>query len=523
MKKNQENLEKVEENAEKMQKNAQFDDKNDKKEQKQDELQLSLQNDSANENQKETQNDNIQNEQNTANVSIKKQRQLTYKLDKFFKISERNSSIKQEFFAGFINFLVLSYILVVIPGLYTGVGGEELWKAIFLATIITTIMATVCMSLYANLPLVLAPGIGLASYTIQLITSGTYTFEQAMAISFLAGFTFLILTLTGLRKKIVKAIPLCIKVALPAGVGLFVLNIGLSSNNSGILDLLNGTAESFAPLVAVVSFLVMAILYTRKVKGSIFIGIFCGTVLDIIIKLCSHMNPFASFSNASWLPPFKELANSALFKFDFAGLFSGNVVSSILSLLLIVFAVVLIDMFDTVGTLYATATKGGLIDKDGEVINVDKAMLVDGCSGIVTSCMGIPNATSYVECGVGIASGAKTGLSTIFTSLLFLITMFLSPLVQIIPIYATAPALILVGITMFDSVLKVDFGDLAKTIPSVLTIIMMPLTSNITIGIAVGLISYTLMMLCTKRAKQVNVLTYIISVLFILYFVMLYV
>lgn len=517
MKENQKKLEKNEENTQKLQNKEIFDEQN---AQGQEGLKLQKQDDLTSENQTQK---HLTSEQDNISVEAKKQRQLTYKLDKFFKISQRNGSIRQEFFAGFINFLVLSYILVVIPGLYTGVGGEQLWKAIFLATILITIVATVCMALYANLPIVLAPGIGLVSYTVQLITSGTYTFEQAMAISFLAGFTFLILTLTGLRKKIVKAIPLCIKVALPAGVGLFVLNIGLSSNNSGILDLLNGTAESFAPLVAVVSFLVMAILYARKVKGSIFIGIVSGTILDIIIKLCSGVNPFATLAGASWLPPFKELASSALFKYDFAGLFSGNIVSSLLSVLLIIFAVVLIDMFDTVGTLYATATKGGLIDKDGEVLNVDKAMFVDGCSAMVSSCMGIPNATSYVESGVGIASGAKTGLSTIFTSLLFLVAMFLSPLVQIIPVYATAPALVLVGITMFDAVLKVDFGDLAKTIPSVLTIIIMPLTSNITIGIAVGLISYTLMMLCTKRAKQVNVLTYIISALFVLYFIMLYV
>ena len=503
---NQENLEKIEKNVENLPKNVEIEP---------------IKDDSAIEKQNDDLENSVSNEQDA--VQIKKQRQLTYRLDSFFKISARNSSIKQELFAGFINFLVLSYILVVIPGLYTGVGGEQLWKAIFLATILTTIITTVCMALYANLPIVLAPGIGLVSYTLQLVVSGSYTFEQAMAISFLAGFTFLLLTVTGLRKKIVKSIPLCIKVALPAGVGLFVLNIGLSSSNSGILDLLNGTAESFAPLVAVVSFLVMAILYARKVKGSIFIGIVSGTILDIIIKLCSNINPFASLSSASWLPPFKELAESSLFKFDFAGLFSGNIISSILSVLLIVFAVVLIDMFDTVGTLYATATKGGLIDKDGEVINGDRAMFVDGCSAMVSSCIGVPNATSYVESGVGIASGAKTGLSTIFTSLLFFVTMFLSPLVQIIPIYATAPALVLVGITMFDAVLKIDFGDLAKTIPSVLTVIIMPLTSNITIGIAVGLITYTLMMLCTKRAKQVNVLTYIISLLFVLYFIMLYI
>lgn len=445
------------------------------------------------------------------------------KLDKFFKLTERGTNVKQEFVGGLVNFLVLSYILVVIPSLFNAVEGGTLWKGLFVATILTTVIATICMALYANLPIILAPGIGLASYVVQLIESGSFTFAQAMSVCFFAGIVFLIITITGLRKKIVNAIPTCIKMAVPAGVGLFVLNIGLSSNNSGILDLLNGTATNYAPIVALVSFVIMVVLYIKNVKGGIFIGILSGTVLDIIIKLCMKINPFAPLKDNGWLPPFNELAKNTLFKFDFAGLFKGNIISAILSVLLIVFAVVLMDLFDTVGTLYATAEKGNLIDEKGEVLNMNRAMLVDGCGAIVCTSLGIPNSTSYVESTAGIASGARTGLSGIFTSLLFLLTLFISPLVMLIPVYATAPALILVGILMFDSVVKIDYKDLSVTVPSVLTIIIMPLTSNITIGIAVGLISYTLIMLLTGKAKKVNVFTYIITILFILYFVMQYV
>lgn len=465
----------------------------------------------------DVQNKNIENNTN------KPKKSFSEKLDNYFHFTQRGSSLKGEFFGGFINFLVVSYVLIVIPGLFSGLGGEQLWRAIFLATILTTVLTTACMGLYANLPIVLAPGIGLVSYTVQLVQSGSYSLSQALTICFLAGVLFLILTITGLRKKLVNAIPNCIKVAIPCGVGLFVLNIGLNSSNSGILDLLNGTALSYAPIVALVSFFVMAILYIKKVKGSILIGIASGTVLDIIIKLCTGVNPFESLISGSFVPPFKDLIDQSLLRFDFAGLFSGNIVTCILSVLVTVFAITIMDMFDTVGTLYATANKGNLYDQNGEVLNMDKAMMVDGCSAMFSSLIGIPSATSYVESSAGIASGARTGLSSIFTSILFLLTMFLSPIVQIIPIYATAPALLLVGILMFDAVLKVNFSDLTFTIPSVLTLIIMPLSSNITLGIAVGIISYVVLMLGTKRAKEINAFTYVIALLFVLYFVLQYI
>lgn len=445
------------------------------------------------------------------------------KLDKFFKISERGSSFKSEFFGGLVNFLVLSYIMVVIPGLFANVSFEGMWKALFVATILTTICSTICMALYANLPIILAPGIGVVSYVVQLIESGQYSFAQAMSICFFAGLIFLFLTVTGLRKKIVKAMPNCIKMAIPAGVGLFILNLGLSSSNSGILDMLKGNATSFAPIVAVVSLIIMIILHIKKVKGGIFIGILSGTVLDIILKACTGINPFMALTNNSWLPPFKELSEYTLFNFDFAGLFSGNLFSGILSVALIVFALVLIDMFDTVGTLYATAEKGDLFDENGEVININRAMLIDGCGAIFSSCIGMPTATSYVESSTGIASGAKTGLSAIFTSTFFILALFISPVIMLIPTYATAPALILVGILMFDSVLKIDFKNPEVSIPAILTIIIMPLTSNITYGIAVGLISYTAIMMLIGKFKKINCFTYIIALLFILYFIFLYI
>lgn len=462
-------------------------------------------------------------EQKSNNQKPKKPNRFIKGIYSYFKINERGSSIKQEFNGGLVNFLVLSYIMVVIPGLFNGIGGQGLWNAIFVATIISTIIATVCMALYVNLPIVLAPGIGLVSYGIQLVMQGQYTYPQVMSICFLAGVVFVILTLTGLRKKIINAVPNCIKLAIPAGVGLFVLNIGLGSSNSGILDMLNGTATSFGPIVAIVSFVIMIVLHVKKIKGGIFIGIVSGTVLDIIIKLCTGINPFEVLWTNSWLPPFGDLAENSLFQFDFAGLFSGDVISGILSVILVIFAVILIDLFDSVGTLYATAEKGNLLDENGHVYNENKAMMIDGCGALMSTCFGVMNTTSYVESSAGITSGARTGLSGLWTSLFFLLSLFISPLVMLIPVYATAPALILVGLLMFDSVMKIDYKNPATSIPAILTIIIMPLTSNITFGIAIGLISYTLIKLFTGKFKEVNIFTYIISILFIVYFIVQYI
>ena len=452
-----------------------------------------------------------------------KKSKFLQKVDKFFKITERGSSFKKEFLGGLVNFMVISYIMVVIPGLFSGIDGNALWKALFVATILTTILATISMALCANLPIIVAPGIGVASFVVGLIESGQYSYSQAMSISFLAGLFFVIITVTGLRKKIVDAIPLSIKFAIPIGVGLFILNVGLSSSNSGILDLLNGTASGFSAVVAVVSFIVMAVLYIKNVKGAIFYGILAGTVLDIVIKFCVGVNPFEVLLTNSFLPPFGDLFKYTFLKFDFLGLFTGNIFTAITSVILTVFAVVLMDLFDTVGTLLATAQKGNLIDEKGNVINQNRAMMVDGSGAVVSSCLGIPNASSYVESTSGIASGARTGLSSLFTCVFFALSLFISPIVMIIPVYATAPALILVGVLMFDGINKVNFADLTVAIPAVLTIIIMPLANNISIGIAVGLIVYTLIHLLTGQYKKVNIFTYIVTVLFILYFVTLYI
>lgn len=467
----------------------------------------------------------IENDENNLenNKNNKKKSVFLQKVDKFFKISERGSSFKKEFLGGLVNFMVISYIMVVIPGLFSGVGAEGLWKALFVATILTTILATLCMALWANLPIILAPGIGVASFVVGLIESGQYSYSQAMSISFLAGVLFVIITITGLRQKIVNAIPSSIKLAIPIGVGLFILNVGLSSSNSGILDLLSGNATGFSAVVAVVSFIIMAVLYVKNVKGAIFYGILGGTLLDIIIKFCVGTNPFEVLWTNSFLPPFKEMFEYSFLQFDFAGLFTGNIFTAITSVILTVFAVVLMDLFDTVGTLLATAQKGNLLDEKGNVINQSRAMMIDGSGAVVSSCLGIPNASSYVESTSGIASGARTGLSGLWTCLFFALSLFISPIVMLIPVYATAPALILVGILMFDGVNKLDFKDLTVAIPAVLTIIIMPLSNNISIGIAVGLIAYTFIMIMTGQFKKINAFTYVITILFLVYFITQYI
>lgn len=454
----------------------------------------------------------------------------TSKLDKFFKLTERNGSLKGEFIGGIVNFLVVSYIMVVIPSILAGSGSETLWKALFLATIICVVVSSISIGIFANLPLVYAPGIGICSYMASLISSGTYTYSQTLVIVLLGGILFLLLTIVGLRDKIVNGIPNCVKTAIPVGVGLFIANIGFSSSNSTILDFFtygaNHIGDNGLPLgitagVALFSLALITILYCNKVKGSIFYGIVGGTILDIILKFCIGLNPFESLINANWLPPFSEFFSESFFHFDFAGLFSSGstLVASILSVVILILSFTMIDIFDTVGTVLGACKRGNLFNEKGEIINFKQVMYVDSSSTIFGSMVGVPTCTAYVESATGIECGARTGLASIITALLFLLCIFISPLVMLIPTSATSSALIFVGILMFNGVLDIDFHNIEVAIPSFFTIALMPFTGNIAYGIAGGLISYCLVMISTKKAKQVPIITYICSLLFILYFI----
>lgn len=470
--------------------------------------------------------DNSNELKNKNNTNSKKIKSF---LDNKFKITQRNGTIKGEVSGGIVNFLVMCYVMVVIPNILTGgTASPAFWNAIFLATLITVIVTTFFMAVGANLPLVSAPGIGLSSYFATLIGNGTYNFTQTLTIALVAGILFIILTLVGFRKKLIEGLPDVLIKAIPAGIGLFILNIGLNSSNSGILDfitygpthLINGQMAIISAGVAIFGFLVIIFLNHKNVKGSIFIGIVSATLLHFILQLAIGNNPFAVLQNASWLPPFNDLFSETFLKFDFKGAFLGdgtNIVSTILVAGITIFSYILVDLFDTVGTLFGATKNTELVNKNGQVINASKAFWVDSASTVFGATLGVPGCTVYVESATGIKSGARTGLSSLIVAMLFISALFLSPLFLIVPASATAPALIFVGITMFGSVTEINFSKMENLLPAIFTIVIMPLTNNIAYGIGIGIILYVFTMLVTKQAKKVKFITYLLAIMFILF------
>lgn len=457
----------------------------------------------------------------TASASIKAK---PNRFDRFFKITERGSSVKTEFLGGFVNFLVMCYVVIVVPNMLTVGDSTAMWNALFLATIIATIFGTGIMALGANMPLVLAPGIGLTTYFASLMQNG-YSYESVIAIALLSGVLFVLITVVGLREKIIYSIPQNIRNAIPTGIGLFIASIGLSSSNSGLLDFLtNGLncdkSTIISAVTCIVGLLLIFVLYIKNVKGSIFYGIIGATIVNIVIQLCMGENPF-SVLTGSWVPPFGDFFDQVFCKFDFTGIFVHDGVSiavSIISGIFIIFSVFMVDLFDTAGTLYGACKRANLVDQNGHIQNFNRTIWADGLSSLFGAVLGVPACSTYVESTAGIESGARTGLSSLVTMGLFFLTIFINPIMKLIPSGATSAALIMVGIVMFCGVVDIDFSSIEEAIPAILTIILMPLTSSISNGIAVGLIAYTIINLFTGKAKQVNVFTYICAILFLVYF-----
>lgn len=450
-------------------------------------------------------------------------------LDKKFKITEKGSTIKTELGAGFINFLVTCYVMIVIPSILIKNNPQVVFSALFIGTVISIVVCTFAIGVFANTPLVYAPGIGIASYTASLIASGTYTYDQVLVIVLVSAIVFVLLTVFKLRDKLVNAIPDFIKDCMPIGIGLFIATLGLG-DNSGILTFLSqgplaetasGLPVWTSALVCLVSLTVIMCFHLKNIKGSIFYGIIAGTIVNIVVLLCMGQNPLSPLTSGNWIPNFGEFFSSGVFKYDFAGVFTAksNLISSILNFVIVVYAFTLVDIFDTVGTVIGISKRANLYDENGKIQNMNRIMYVDSLSGVFGSMIGVPTCTAYIESTAGIESGGRTGLSSVFTSLLFLICLFLSPLVMIIPTAATSGALIFVGILMVSGIKDLKFENYYTIIPAFFTILLMPLTSNISYGIAGGMISYSTIMLFTGKGKQVNALTYVCSILFAIFFV----
>ncbi|MFC6154265.1 NCS2 family permease [Nocardioides yefusunii] len=467
-------------------------------------------------------------------------------LDRFFKISERGSSVAREVRGGIVTFLAMAYIVVLNPlilgltpdstGQYLGggtVAGANL-AAITAATALVAGLLSILMGAVANFPLALAAGLGLNAFVANSIARDT-TWEAAMGLVVLEGVVILVLVLTGFRKAVFKAVPQQLKVAISVGIGLFIALLGMVDARfvTRIPDAFgttvpvqlgaDGHLQGWPVLVFCVGLLVMIALWVRKVPGAILLGIVVATVLSIIVD--KLFTPGSSMDSAGgWALNQPSLSGdwglpdlSTLFRVDLFGAFS-TLEGGVLAALLLIFSLLLADFFDTMGTMTAIGAEAGLNDEDGTPPHAQRILIVDSVAAIAGGVGGVSSNTSFIESASGVGEGARTGLSTIVTGLLFLATMFLSPLVSAIPSEAAVPALVLVGFLMMQQVTEIDWTDVEIAIPAFLTIIVMPFTYSISAGIGAGFIAFLVIKLVMGKLQEIHALMWVVAALFVVYF-----
>ena len=428
-------------------------------------------------------------------------------LDKFFKITENKSTLKTEIVAGITTFMTMVYILAVNPSILSAAGMDK--DAVFTATALSAVIATLVMALVAKLPFALAPGMGLnAFFAFTVVLGMGYSWEFALTAVFLEGIIFILLTAFNIRELIVNSIPLNLKHAVSVGIGLFIAFIGLKGtglivDNPATLVTL-GSMKEPAVLVGLAGVLIIGVLLTKKIKGAILIGILTSTILGLFVGVTVIPDDFTLVG----LPPSIE---PIFFKFDFSQVFT-------IDMLIVLFTFLFVDMFDTVGTLVGVSSKSGMLDKDGKVPRVKQALFADSIGTFVGAILGTSTVTTYVESAAGVAEGGKTGMTALTVAIMFALSLFFAPLFMIIPAAATAPALIIVGLFMISPIMKIDLTDFTEAIPAFFTIIMMPLTYSIAEGIVFGMLSFVLLKLLTGRYKEVKPIMLIIAVLFIIKF-----
>lgn len=424
-------------------------------------------------------------------------------MEKFFKLNERGSTVQREIVAGITTFLAMAYILAVNPGMLSATGMPA--NSVFTATALSAAIATLVMALAANLPVALAPGMGLnAFFAFTVVLKMGASWQLALTAVFLEGILFIILSFFNVREAIIDSIPANLKKAVAAGIGLFIAFIGLQSagiivdNPATLVGL--GTLVSGKAAVALIGLGITGILFALKIPGSILIGILVTTIIGI---------PFGVTTIPESWTPFSVPAKPLFFQFDFSNIFS-------LEFFAIFFTFLFVDIFDTVGTLVGVTSKGGLVDSQGKIPRVKQALLSDAIGTTVGAALGTSTVTSYVESTAGVAAGGKTGLTSLTTGVLFLLALVLSPVFLLIPGAATAPALIIVGFLMIHSVTDINFKDITEGLPAFLTIIIMPLSYSIAEGIVWGIISYVVMKIATRQFKAVPIVTWILFIIFVL-------
>ncbi|HPB41765.1 MAG TPA: NCS2 family permease [Sphaerochaeta sp.] len=422
-------------------------------------------------------------------------------MDKFFKITERKSTVRTEVIAGITTFLTMAYILVVNPGILSATGME--FSKVFSATAISSAIATLIMALMANLPFALAPGMGLnAFFAFSVVLGMGYSWQFALTAVFVEGIIFIILTFVNIREAIVNSIPANLKKAIGVGIGLFIAFIGLQNagiivNNDATLVALNPGWFKGGPGLAMLGLLITGVLLAFKVRGALLIGIIITTIIGI---------PFGitQYAGGKYVPPapyfFQFEFSKAIFSLDFV---------------VVMFTFLFVDMFDTVGTLIGCATKADMIQKDGSIPNVKEALFADAVGTTVGAILGTSTVTTFVESSAGVVEGGRTGLTALTTAILFLLSLFLVPLFSSIPSVATAPALIIVGVFMITPVVNIDWDDMTEAIPAFLTLLFMIVAYSIAEGIMFGIISYVLLKLFSKKGKEIGGMTWVVFALFV--------
>lgn len=425
--------------------------------------------------------------------------------EKYFDLSGNRTTVRREFLAGLITFLTMSYILIVNPSILATTGMNQ--EALFTATALATIVATLLMAFLAKLPIAQAPGMGLnAFFAFTICGAMGYSWQFALTAVFIEGIIFILLTFFNVRELIVKSIPLVLKNAIPVGIGLFITLIGLK--NAGIVvgseaTLLQiGDLSQHSVWIAIFGLLVTAVLYIRNVNGAILIGIILSTVFGFILDWDTVVLPESVVSlPPSIAPIFAKFEWDQVLSFD---------------MLIAVFTLLFVNLFDTVGTLIGVVSKAGLADENGNFPQMKKALFADAVGTTVGAVLGTSTITSYVESASGVASGGRTGLTSVSTALLFILALFFAPLFLMVPMAATSPALIIVGLFMISAVAKIDFNNMTDGLPAFLTVVFMPFTYSIAEGIVFGMLSYMLIKLCSGKHKEVSVTVYVISGLFLL-------
>ncbi len=469
-------------------------------------------------------------------------------MEKFFKLKENGTNVKTELLAGLTTFMTMAYIIALNPNLLTGFDvGSQLWNGVFLATCIASAVAMFVMAFLANKPFALAPGMGLNSFFAIVVAniaglagvSYLQSFQAALCIILIEGILFLILSLLNIREKIVDSIPLGVRMGIAPGIGLMLMNIGLGSNvgiysaDGGPFYVMRDFFGALTPSVikgsmgdaypemvlTVVTMFVglfaICVLAKLGVKGAVLLGMLVSCVIYWAGEaIFLGNNPFASLASASFVPPFADMAATTLFKFDFATFFSIGWFTVIT--LIITFC--MIDMFDTIGTFVGTASRAGMLDKEGKMPKMKEALIADAVGTIAGAATGTSTVTTFVESASGVEAGGRTGLTALTTGLLFLACMFIAPIAAIIPAAATSAALIYVGVLMLGGLKNVHFDDMTEIVPVALMLISMPISGSIGHGIGLGLIAYTVIKVFTGKAKDVSVVTYIISALFLVKF-----